>query len=74
MIYFDAEKFSKAIKTKRIIEKNIEMRVAAQEIGISFSTLSRLERENLPDLLTYAKICNWLGVELKTFIKKESIK
>ena len=39
------------------------IRAAANEIGISHATLSRVERGHLPDLENYQKICRWLGIE-----------
>lgn len=62
--------FSKAIRQKRIIELDINVREAATQIGISFSTLSRCENERMPELLAYANICKWLGVSMDTFISK----
>ncbi len=49
---------------RKIIEKrgNRGIRDVAQEIGVSPSTLSRIERGNLPDLETFGKICKWLEV------------
>lgn len=38
------------------------IRAAAKEIGISASTLSRIENGYLPDLETFKKICEWLDV------------
>jgi len=38
------------------------IRQIASEIGISPATLSRVERGNLPDLETFKRICNWVGV------------
>lgn len=40
------------------------IREVAKEIGISHSTLSRVERGHLPDLENYQRICNWLGIEI----------
>ena len=40
------------------------IRAAAQEIGISPATLSRVENGHLPDLENFQKICRWLGVEM----------
>jgi transcriptional regulator with XRE-family HTH domain len=62
--------FSKAIRQKRIIDLNITGREAAKVIGISYPTLSRVENSNMPDLITYANICKWLGVSMDTFISK----
>jgi transcriptional regulator with XRE-family HTH domain len=39
------------------------VRAAAKEIGISAATLSRVERGFLPDLETFRKICQWLGLD-----------
>ena len=39
------------------------VREVSSEIGISAATLSRVERGNLPDLDTFAKICRWLKVD-----------
>ena len=39
------------------------IRAAASEIGISPSTLSRVENGHLPDLENYRKICAWLGID-----------
>ena len=39
------------------------IRAAAKEIGISPSTLSRVETGHLPDLENYRKICVWLGID-----------
>jgi transcriptional regulator with XRE-family HTH domain len=42
---------------------NIGVRAAAQQVGISAATLSRVERGYLPDLETFGKVCKWLGVD-----------
>ncbi len=42
------------------------VRAAAQEIGISPATLSRVENGHLPDLENFQKICRWLGVEMSS--------
>jgi transcriptional regulator with XRE-family HTH domain len=39
------------------------IRETAREIGISSATLSRIERGNVPDLETFAKVCRWLKVD-----------
>lgn len=44
--------------------KKLTVRAAALEIeDVSSSTLSRIERENLPDLDSYMRICRWLAVD-----------
>ena len=40
---------------------NLGIRAAANEIGISPTTLSKVERGHIPDMKTLEKICNWIG-------------
>ena len=60
----DTERFSEMIKSKR---GNKGLRVLAQEIGISASTLSRIEQGNVPDIDTYLRLCDWLEVSTDYF-------
>lgn len=62
----DTQRFSDMIKSKR---GNKGLRVLASEIGISASTLSRIEQGNLPDIDTYLKLCEWLEVSTDYFTK-----
>lgn len=39
------------------------IREVAKEIGISHSTLSRLENGKLPDIETFKKVCEWLKID-----------
>ena len=39
------------------------IRAVAAEIGISASTLSRVETGKQPDLDTFSKICRWLSID-----------
>ena len=43
------------------------IRAAAKEIGISPTTLSRIERGHVPDLRTLDKVCDWIGVNPAKF-------
>lgn len=43
------------------------IRAAAKEIGISPTTLSRVERGHVPDLRTLDKVCEWIGVDPAKF-------
>jgi transcriptional regulator with XRE-family HTH domain len=62
----NSELLASAIKTKR---GKMGLRDTAIQIGgISPATLSRVELGNLPDVETFIKICNWLGVSTETFI------
>lgn len=48
-------------------EARQSIRQAAEEAGISFSTLSRVEAGAQPDLATFLRLCAWLGVPPETF-------
>ena len=39
------------------------VRDVAAEVGVRAATLSRVERGNVPDLDTFAKICKWLKID-----------
>lgn len=41
--------------------RGISLRDLADETGVSFNTLSRVERGHLPDLTNYERITKWLG-------------
>jgi transcriptional regulator with XRE-family HTH domain len=61
------------IKAKRR-EMGIGLRTAAEESGVSPSTLSRLERgisESLPDTETLTKVSDWLGVSLENLLAQD---
>lgn len=60
----DTKKLSEMIKSKR---GSIGLRKLASQIGISASTLSRVEQGNLPDIDTYIKLCDWLDVSTDFF-------
>lgn len=46
---------------------NMGIRAAAREIGVSPTTLSRIEKGHVPDVGTLNKICEWLGEESTMF-------
>jgi transcriptional regulator with XRE-family HTH domain len=66
----DTLKFSEMIKSKR---GKTGLRQLATEIGISASTLSRVEQGNLPDIDTYIKLCEWLGVSTDYFTTNQNV-
>lgn len=43
------------------------IRAAAAEVGVSPATLSRIENGHLPDIETFAKICDWLERDPREF-------
>lgn len=48
------------------------IREAAQEIGISSATLSRVENGKLPDLDTFSKVCRWLKIDASEILGCEA--
>ena len=58
---FDNKTFRKDFITVRLIDKNISMQQASDEIGISKATVSRIEKGKTPDIDTFLKVLKWLG-------------
>ena len=48
--------------------ENKTLRDAAHTIGISPATLMRVEAGRVPDVETYGKLCNWLGVDPGSYL------
>ena len=59
------------VKNKRLIHNDMSMDVAAKEIGISKATLSRIEREKIPDVVTLTKVSKWLNVNPCKYFENE---
>lgn len=69
-IHFDKGFFAHRLRIKQLA-LHLTVTQAAKEIGISKSQLSRLNRELcIPDVVTYAKCCLWLGLGQHYFIKE----
>lgn len=58
------EELAPLVSTKRGSQG---VRAAAKEIGISPTTLIRIEKGHVPDVGTLRKICTWLGQETAMF-------
>lgn len=52
-------------------EKRLSLRDLADEIGVSFNTLSRVERGHVPDLRNFQRIVDWLGVAAEHYLEPE---
>jgi len=71
MATIDIEKLSQMVKNRRGTKN---LREIAAEIGdVSISTLSRIEQGKVPDLDTFLKICEWLGVPSTDFTSEASV-
>jgi transcriptional regulator with XRE-family HTH domain len=40
----------------------LSLRQAAKEVGVSFNTLARIEKGHMPDVETFQRVAEWLGV------------
>ncbi len=49
------------------------IRAAANEIGISHPTLSRIENGHVPDLEKFSLICKWLGENPSRFLGEQLV-
>lgn len=63
------EKFGEMVASRR---GTLGVRAAAKEIGISPATLSRIENGHVPDLVTFAAVCRWLGEDPADFLGLKS--
>ena len=67
-----ASKFNQALFSHKLRDKQYQLRLnvtaAAKEIGVSKSTLSRLNRDaGLPDVDSYFMCCKWLDIDMNFF-------
>ncbi len=63
---FQKKKFRQAL-VRQIGLKTI--RESAKESRIAMSTLQHLKKTGrVPDLVTFIKVCKWLGVPVETFV------
>jgi transcriptional regulator with XRE-family HTH domain len=49
--------------------KRLSLRDLADQTGVSFNTLSRVERGHVPDLRNLRRIADWLEVPMEMFIE-----
>lgn len=64
--YLDIESLAKLIRARR---GHRSLREIAQVTGVSPSTISRVERNTIPDVATFLALCDWLDVPPSEFIK-----
>lgn len=57
--------FGPLVRQKRGV---LGVRAAAAQADISSATFSRIENGQMPDLATFAKVCNWLDVDPSEFL------
>lgn len=49
----------------------LSLRDAADEIGVSFNTLARIEKGYVPDVATFQRIADWVGVSPAEFFSPQ---
>jgi transcriptional regulator with XRE-family HTH domain len=64
---FDAALLGKHVLRKRMAKRQSQ-RATAAEIGVSASTLCRVETEYAPDIFSFGKICRWLGADPSIYL------
>lgn len=52
-------------------QKRLSLRDVADQTGVSFNTLSRVERGHVPDLRNLRRIVEWLEVPVEMFLEPE---
>lgn len=66
--YLDKDIFAAYLRARR---GDMGLRDAANQIGnTSAPTLSRIENGKTPDLETFLRLCDWIGVPFDTFLKR----
>lgn len=65
---FNSELFAADIVEMRYQKRLNSMSACAQEIGVSKATLSRIERNKLPDVGSLIKILKWTGTPFEKYI------
>lgn len=63
-------KLGAALKARRRA-KRLTLRDLSDEIGVSFNTLSRVERGHIPDLKNFQRIVDWLEMPAEMFTQDE---
>jgi transcriptional regulator with XRE-family HTH domain len=70
LMVYNGEKLAKELRTKRLIEMDMTLRDVANELGIGYSTISRIENKKKPDIETMATVCNWINQPMNAFFTK----
>lgn len=66
-----ASKLGAMLRAQRKVSQ-LSLRDLSDLIGVSFNTLSRVERGQIPDFKNFNLIVDWLGVPAATFLHDES--
>jgi DNA-binding XRE family transcriptional regulator len=67
-VIINTEQLRTDIKIKRVIQLEISMDVCCKQIGISKPTLARIEKGNMPELITFFKLIKWLDKDISNYV------
>jgi transcriptional regulator with XRE-family HTH domain len=67
----DIDEFGRRLRTERH-RRGLSLRAVADEAGVPFNTLSRVERGHLPDLANYHRLTIWLGTDPGAFFTDQA--
>jgi transcriptional regulator with XRE-family HTH domain len=51
----------------RRTQDRISLRQAAEELGVSFNSLARIEKGHIPDVATFQRVAEWIGIAPSQF-------
>lgn len=66
------QELGKLLRDRRAV-KGIGLRRAAEEAGVSFNTLARVERGHVPDIETFSRLAGWVGRSPSDFLERERV-
>ena len=64
----DAEELRRRVIERRQ-ELGLSLRAAAEDSGVPFNTLSRVEKGHLPDLANFSRLVAWVGLDPAGFFR-----
>ncbi|MGD9531336.1 helix-turn-helix domain-containing protein [Pseudonocardia sp.] len=64
----DADELRRRVVERRR-ELGLSLRAAAEDSGVPFNTLSRVEKGHLPDLANFSRLVAWVGLDPAAFFR-----
>lgn len=69
LLEFNSDALCNDLISRRCRSRRISLRQAARQIGVGKSTLERIELGSQPDLVTFARLCRWLGQPMEKYFR-----
>ena len=51
--------------------RRMSLRIAAEDLGIPFNTLARVEKGHIPDLPKFKRLVEWCGADIRQFFETQ---